>query len=315
MNEIYNKLKTFGKVKLNELMAKHTTFKIGGPVDFFVIVDDTDKLAKLLTFVNEQGLSYFILGGGSNLLWQDERFEGVVIKVQSSEFRVQDDNIIVTDASVLLSQIVSLAIQNNLTGLEWGVGVPGTVGGAVRGNAGAMGSEIAGCLQKVEVWKDGEVVEFSPEECEFVYRGSFFKKNSDIVILRTYFKLEVGDKAEIMKAMQGYLAQRTGRYPIKPNAGSFFKNLEIDKWTGNTKDLPSIFIERKKVPVGWLVEQCNLKGYAVGGAKVSDEHGNFIINTGDATQSDVLAVIEKVKEEVYNKYGIELEEEVQIINF
>ncbi|MFZ2189241.1 MAG: UDP-N-acetylmuramate dehydrogenase [Candidatus Magasanikiibacteriota bacterium] len=314
MSELYQQLKEFGHVKLNEPMSKHTTFKIGGKANFFITIENTDNLGKLLTFVNEQGLSYFILGGGSNLLWNDDQFEGVVIKVGNKKLTVTG-NMIEADAGVLLSQVVNLAAQNSLTGFEWAVGIPGTIGGAVRGNAGAMGVDISAdkCLAKVQVWQNGEVVEYNRSECNFVYRGSMFKDDPNILVLRAYFRLDVGDQAEIMKSMQGYLAQRTGRYPKFPSAGSFFQNVPIDKWKKDLKDLPAIFVERKKIPVGWLVEQLELKGLTVGGAKVSDEHGNFIINFDNALQSDVLTLVELVKEKVYNKFGIELESEVEIV--
>ncbi|HBU06845.1 MAG TPA: hypothetical protein DEB09_02070 [Candidatus Magasanikbacteria bacterium] len=316
MENIYKQLKTFGHVRLNEPMAKHTTFKIGGSVDFFVVVEDVDKLAELLTFVNENGLNYFMLGGGSNILWQDDRYEGVVIRLKTEDLRLKTENLIEVDAGVPLSRVVSLAAQNNLTGFEWAIGIPGTIGGAVRGNAGAMGFDISAdrCLSKVHVWQNGEVVEYDKKDCNFVYRGSMFKDNPSIVVLRAYFKLETGDKVQIMKAMQGYLAQRTGRYPNFPSAGSFFQNVPLSQWKKDLKDLPELFIERKKIPVGWLVEQLGLKGLTVGGAKVSDEHGNFIINFDNALQSDVLTLVELVKEKVYNKFGIELESEVEIIH-
>jgi UDP-N-acetylmuramate dehydrogenase len=314
MTEIYKQLKEFGKVKLNESMAKHTTFKIGGPVDFFITVDDANKHGELLKYLQGQGLDYYILGGGSNLLWQDERYEGVVIKIIGGKIEV-DSNVMIADVGVSWAVLVNTATQNDLSGLEWGVGIPGMVGGAVRGNAGAMGSDVSKVLDKVLVWKDGEVVEIPNQELDFSYRSSIIKKQKDIVVLKAFFKLQKGNKAEILKQMQEYLKKRTsGRFPTAPSPGSFFKNLEIEKWQGKLEDLPDIFVERKKIPVGWLIENCGLKGYTVGGAKISDEHGNFIINIGNASQADVLSIIEKVKEKVYNKFGIELEEEVQIIN-
>jgi len=158
-----------------------------------------------------------------------------------------------------------------------------------------------------------EIIELNNAECEFAYRESVFKKNSDI-ILRVWLKLEKGEKPEILKAVQGYLKQRTGKYPAYPSAGSFFKNIDLKDWPGDIKDLPELFRERGKVPVGWLVEQVNLKGFSVGGAKVSNEHGNFIINFAEATQSDILQLVEIVKEKVYNKFKVELEPEVEIIH-
>lgn len=311
MQEIYNQLKQFGQVKLNEPLAKHTTFRIGGQAQFFVIVEEVDKLTKLLSFLSNEGVEYYILGGGSNLLWQDDEFEGVIIKISNIQYLISN-NLIVADAGVPLGKIVNLASQNNLTGLEWAIGIPGTVGGAVRGNAGAMGKEIGNILESVKVWQNGEILELKNEACNFGYRESGFKNSSDVILSAT-FKLVTGDKQKIAETMQGYLKQRTGRYPAYPSAGSFFKNLDIKNWPGDINVLPELFRERGKVPVGYLVEQVGLKGLTIGGGKVSDEHGNFIINYKNATQLDILNLVEQVKEKVYNKFGVELEPEVEIV--
>lgn len=312
MQELYQQLKEFGHVKLNEPLSKHTTFKIGGKAQFFVIVEETEKLIGLLDYLSGEGINYYILGGGSNLLFSDNEFEGVVIKVKSIKYKVESD-VIEVEAGVVLAKLLNEATHNELTGLEWAAGVPGTVGGAVRGNAGAMGHDMAEVVEKVEVWRNGEVIELNKAECGFSYRESAFKKNTD-VILRVWSKLAKGDKAEILKLVQGYLKQRTGRYPNSPSAGSFFKNIDLKNWPGNIKELPELFQVRGKVPAGWLIEQAGMKGFSVGGAKVSDEHGNFIISFDSATQHDILTLIESLKEKVYNKYGVELEPEVEVVH-
>lgn len=312
MMEYYQELKKYGKVRLKEKLAKHTTFQIGGEANFFIEVVDEDKLIALLNFLQAENISYFILGGGSNVLFSDEIFDGVIINIKNNKITVKE-NMIEAQSGVMLAQIVSLALENKLTGLEWGIGIPGTVGGAVRGNAGAMGKETATCLDRVKVWRDGEIMEISNEDCQFGYRESVFKKNND-VILSASFKLDSGEVGEIKTAMQKYLQQRTGRYPSFPSAGSFFKNINVDKWSGKKEDLPDLFWERGKIPVGWLVEQVEMKGYTIGGAKISDEHGNFIINFSKGSQADILSIVEEVKEKVYNKFKIELEPEVEIIN-
>jgi len=312
MHEFYKQLKEFGHVRLNEPMSKHTTFKIGGSADFFIEVNDNDKMVKLLNCLNDEGIEYFILGGGSNLLFSDEGFRGVVIELRTKNLELRTQDTIVADSGVLLSQVVGEALKNGLSGLEWAAGIPGTVGGAVRGNAGAMGKETAVNLEKVEVWRDGEILELKAEECGFSYRGSIFKKNNDVV-LRAWFKLKVGDKKEILKKMQEYLAQRKGKFPTEPNAGSFFQNIHIKKWPGKLEDLPPLFVERKKIPIGWLVEQVEMKGFTVGGAKISEQHGNFIVNFNKATQQDILTIVEVLKEKIYNKFGVEIESEVEIV--
>lgn len=311
MQELYQKLKEFGKVKINESLVKHTTFKIGGPADLFVKVGETNKLIELLNFLRAEGVEFLVLGGGSNLLVNDEGWQGVVVKIETKKISAQE-NVIEAEAGVLLGQVVSLAAKNNLSGLEWAVGIPGTVGGAVRGNAGAMGKECSNNIDRVEVWQDGEIKILSVQDCQFAYRQSLFKFNN-AVVLRVWYKLTPGNKTEIMAMMQECLKHRTGRFPTLPSAGSFFKNVDIANWPGDTAVLPPLFVERKKVPVGWLVDQVGMRGFSVGGAKVSEEHGNFVVNAGGATQAEILKVIETVREKVYNKFKVDLEPEVEII--
>ncbi len=314
MDELYNKLKEFGEVKINESLAKHVTFKIGGPAKLFVVVSKTDKLVGLLNYLNAEGLDYFILAGGSNLLLSDEGFEGIVIKIATTTPpKITVDGFgfeIEVEAGVMLSAVVNLGAKNGLTGIDWGIGIPGTFGGAIRGNAGAMGKEIARVLKWVEVWRNGEVVRLKPEECGFSYRNSSFKHNKDIVLGGAIY-LEPGDKQEILERMQKYLQQR--KHTPYPSAGSFFKNIKLAQWVQDTKNLPELFLQRGTVPVGWITEQMALRGLSVGGAKISDEHGNYLINFNKATQSDVLDLVEQIKQKVYDRYGVELEPEVQIV--
>jgi len=311
MDEIYKKLKDFGKVKLNEPMSKHTTFRIGGLAKYFVIVDSTDKLVELLNYLSGEGVEYYILGGGSNILFQDDEYDGVVIKVKSHNLKISVQTIEV-ESGVLLGQVMGLAMQNELTGMEWSAGIPGTIGGAVRGNAGAYGQSTSDSLQKVEVWKDGEVVEFTKDECKFFYRGSIFKKDKNLVVLRAWFKFNPGDKKEILKKVQEIIKGRQGKFPPSPSAGCFFTNVELKDWTGDKTELPPLFVERGKVPAGWIIDQLDFKGKELGGASVGTEHCNFIVNKNDATQADVVNLMEKIKEKVYNKFGVELQTEVEI---
>ncbi|MEK7212863.1 MAG: UDP-N-acetylmuramate dehydrogenase [Patescibacteria group bacterium] len=311
MDELYAKLKEFGRVRANEVMRKHTTFQIGGAVQFLVEVTETEKLVGLLDYLTDEGVPYFILGGGSNLLWTDENFEGVVIKVKTSKFQVKD-NIIEAEAGVQLPLVVNLATQNGLAGVEWAVGIPGTIGGATRGNAGAMGQDMSKSVFKAQVWRVGEVVELNNQECGFVYRGSSFKQSGGVV-LRVWLKLTPADKKQILIQTQKYSAQRQGKFPAFPSAGSFFKNIKLKDWPGDIQKLPSIYVERQMIPAGWVIEQAGLLGLKVGGATVAKEHGNFIINAGAARQEDVLTLVEKVKEEVYNKFKVELQSEVEIL--
>lgn len=314
MDEFYNRLKEFGQVKTNESLAKHVTIKIGGPARFFITVNKTEQLARLLHFLKNEEINCLILGGGSNLLISDEGFDGLVIHIFSNEapkiIPVEDKFNLEIDAGLSFGAVVNFAAKNSLQGLAWGIGVPGTMGGAVRGNAGAMGRDTSSILQWAEVWRDGEILRLPAAECGYGYRDSNFKHNQDI-ILRACIRLEAGNKQEIMAKMQEYLKQR--KHTPYPSAGSFFKNIKLAKWPGDIKDLPELFLQRGTVPVGWLADQLGLRGLTAGGAKISDEHGNYVINFNNATQADVLALVEEIKQRVYNKFGVELEPEVQII--
>lgn len=314
MEELHAKLKEFGDVKINESLAKHLTFKIGGPAHLFISVNQTEKLVELLSYLKEKNISYFVIAGGSNMLMKDAGFDGLVVKIvtnQPPQINMLEHGVeIEVEAGVMLSAVVNLAAKNSLTGMSWAIGIPGTFGGAIRGNAGAMGKEIVSVLRWVDVWRDGEVLRLKPEVCDFSYRNSIFKHNKDI-ILRGCIYLEPGDQKEIMEKMQANLKQR--KHTPFPSAGSFFKNIKMHKWTGDPKDLPELFVQRGTVPVGWITETLGLRGLSVGGAKIAEEHGNYIINFNQATQADVLALVEEIKMRVYNKFGVELEPEVQII--
>jgi UDP-N-acetylmuramate dehydrogenase len=321
MTELYTHLKQFGKVKTNEPFAKHTTFKIGGPAEFFVSVSETEKLVDLLKYLDGEGVPYFIFGGGSNMLVSDDGFDGVVISVNSRQSTV-NENVFIADAGVPTVEVAQRTMQAGLTGFEWGVGVPGTIGGAVRGNAGAMGGEMRDSVEKIEVYRNGEVFELSNEECKLDYRDSVFKHEGG-VILRVHMKLDLAapDAVLMQKAME-HLKYRNASQPQGfSSSGCIFKNVEyemknVELLKKHFQEDSEIMVQFKKVgkiSAGWLVEQAEMKGKQIGNAKVSETHGNFLVNVGGATFSDVISLIEEVKEAVYTKFGIELEEEVSII--
>ncbi|MCX6782261.1 MAG: UDP-N-acetylmuramate dehydrogenase [Candidatus Magasanikbacteria bacterium] len=311
MNELYKELKKYGRVRLNEPMRKHTTIQVGGPAEYLVSVNDNDKLVGLLSYLSGEGVPFFILGGGSNVLMSDNGFEGVVISVETNKLDCQGGKI-VCDSGASFSSLVSAAAANSLTGMEWAAGIPGTVGGAVRGNAGAMGSDTSQSIEDVYIWKDGEIISLQRNECDFGYRNSIFKKDGG-VILRIIFKFSPGDAKEILRLTSDNIAGRHGRHPALPSAGSFFKNIKLANWPGEPGLLPAQYRERGTIPAGYLIEELGLKGFQIGGAGVSQEHGNFIVNYGGATQADIIAVVEAVKEKVYNRYGVELVPEVEIV--
>lgn len=315
MMDLYKQLKNYGKVKINESLSKHTTFKIGGPAELFVIVEETEKLLDLLKFLDQEGIERFILGGGSNMLVRDDVQSAVVVKVRTSKFVVTDKGII-ADAGCSTVAIANLSMKENFVGFEWGVGVPGTIGGAVRGNAGAMGGDMSQSVEKVEVYHDGELVEMSAAECDFSYRHSIFKENADVV-LRVHLKLEKSENKDGMKKALENLQYRMATQPQGyASTGCIFKNFEIPKdfvLPENAPSLPEEFLQKGKISAGWLIDKAGMKGAQIGGAQVSPTHGNFIVNLGDASSNDVLTLIDEIKEKVYNIFKINIEEEIQIV--
>lgn len=311
MMELYKQLKNYGKVKLSEPLSKHTTFKIGGPAQFFVTVEETDKLVELLKFLDDEGIERFILGGGSNMLAGDDEYSGVVININGKKTEVTDTGI-VADAGCSTVAIANLSMKEGFIGFEWGVGVPGTIGGAVRGNAGAMGSDMSNNVEKIEAYMDGELVTLNNAECDFHYRHSFFK-DTGAVVLRVHLKLEKSENKDGMKKALEFLQYRSKTQPQGfASTGCIFKNFEIHD-TKFDFDVPEEFLKKGIISAGWLIDQAGMKGAQRGNAKVSDTHGNFIINLGSATASDVLTLIDEIKEKVYNKFGISIEEEIQIL--
>ncbi len=316
MDSIPKQLKQFGTVKINAPLAKFCTFKIGGPAWYFITVTETQKLVDLLSFLSGRGIAYLILGSGANILFSDEGFHGAVIHIALDQFKVEGTSLIV-DSGVSLKKAVDTSVGHALSGFEWAAGIPGTVGGAIRGNAGARyayaGGEMKDAVVSVTVWRDGEVIELDKEECGFGYRDSNFKHNHD-VILSAQFKLYSGNPLDSLATIQKIIEERQTKQSSSPSAGSFFKNVPLANWKLDMSLLPERFIQYKKIAAGWLIEQVGLKGFRSGDAVVSAEHGNFIINVGQATQADVLKVVEEVVGRVYTTFKVELEPEVQIIN-
>ncbi len=318
---LHQTLGKFGRVKVNEPLAKHTTYKIGGPAELMVVVEETEKLIELLRFLDGEGIPRFILGGGSNFLPSDEGMGGVVIKIKTQTMSVTEDKI-VADAGCVTVAIAQASMQHGLTGFEWGVGVPGTIGGAVRGNAGAMGAETKDSVASVLVYADGEVLEYNNAECKFGYRDSIFK-HSSAVVLQVTLQLQKSEDKELMKKALEFLQYRNKTQPQGfANGGSVFKNVDpgeagvmaadlLAKFPGEEEKI-NHFFSINKISAGWLVEMSGLKGVKIGGAGVSEKHGNFINNDGTATASDVRAVIDLVKETVAAKTGVALEEEIQL---
>ena len=282
------------RVKLNEPLAKHTTFGIGGPAALFYEAKTKEELIKAVKLARELKISLFILGSGSNLLVSDKGWRGLVIKVKSQKSKVKSTRI-VAEAGVILAKLVHVAADNSLTGLETCAGIPGTVGGAVVGNAGTADQWIGDLVESVEILdQEGQIRRLSQKDCQFGYRSSRFQKTKEIIVKIT-LKLRKGNPEKIKEKIAVILAKRKSQ-PKEKSAGSIFKNPSGKK-------------------AGWLIEKAGLKGRKKGRAQISPQHANFIVNLGGAKSSDVVQLIKLAKTEVKKRFGIELKEEICLLGF
>lgn len=316
--------KLFGeRLKRNEPLAKHVNIRIGGPADFYVEAKSSEEVVRAVEACLEDGLHFVVLGGGSNTLPSDEGFGGLVIQAANRSWSVEGTKVR-AEAGVPSAFLARKTAEAGLTGLEWAISLPGTMGGATRGNAGCFGGEVKDSLSSVEALRvrDGHVerVSYSLADCHFGYRHSVFKPNSEI-ILNVEFELKVASKNECVAKLDAVLSRRKLEQPSdNPSAGCMFKNFDFSEEGDISKlktalDVPTEFLESKRIPAGWLIEQAGLKGEKIGGAQVSEKHGNFLVNLGNATASDVLQLISLIKMKIRDGYGIQLEEEVQLLGF
>ena len=298
MKEIYRQLVENGidekNILLDEPMSLHTSFKTGGKADLFVKAYLAEEIKSVLTIASKNNIPLFILGNGTNLLVKDEGFRGIVLQVKLENIEIDGLNVTV-GAGVKNAVLSKKLIDNSLTGFEFASGIPGTIGGAIKMNAGAYGGEIKDIVSEVTYLDyEGNIHIISNSECEFEYRHSRFFKEKGI-ILQVKLKLEKGNKSEIENIVKELLTQRKEKQPLEyPNAGSTFKRGEG-------------FITAK------LIDECGLKGYSIGGAQVSEKHAGFIINKNNARTKEILDLIEYVKTKVKEKTGKDIELEVEII--
>ncbi|OIJ09809.1 UDP-N-acetylenolpyruvoylglucosamine reductase [Anaerobacillus arseniciselenatis] len=285
-----------GQIKENELLANHTTWKIGGPAEVLVIPKDETNLAKTISLLKKNNVPVFIVGRGSNLLISDKGIRGVVIKISDSidHLEVNGEEVRV-GAGFSLIKLATMLSKKGLSGLEFAGGIPGSVGGAVFMNAGAHKSDISKILKKAKVvYPNGKQVWYNNDEMDFSYRTSRLQKDQGICV-EAIFQLRNGNREDIVAEIQKNKEYRKKTQPWDfPCCGSVFRN-----------PLPH--------HAGKLIEEAGLKGYTVGGAQVSTIHANFIVNIGGATASDVLGLIDHIKAEVYKKFQVQMETEVELI--
>ena len=318
------------QIYMNEPMSKHTTFKVGGNADIFVKVRNIEQLKHIIKTAKKNNIHTYFLGNGSNVLVKDNGIRGIVAKIEFETIQYENiknckrsneikEVIVTVGAGVKLMALAQELLKNSITGFEFASGIPGTIGGAIKMNAGAYGSEMKNivistkCLdlkrynmiieknyiddiemaETVEKSDEPTIIELSNEEQKFEYRNSIFS-NKRYVVLETKLLLSYGNKQEIEEKMKEYLEKRKSTQPSEPSAGSTFKRGDD-------------FITAK------LIDECNLKGYTIGGAKVSEKHAGFIVNDGNATAQNILELIKYVKEIVYQKTGKDIKLEVEIL--
>lgn len=298
MEGIYEELITTidkSKIKTNENMGKYTSFKVGGNAKFLVKVNTIEEIIDVLKIVKQKNIPLVVLGNGSNILFKDERFEGIVLRIELDNLKISQDKITVS-AGVKNAIIARKALENSFQGFEAISGIPGTIGGAIRMNAGAYGTEIKDVVESVTYidFDTLEIKSISNAECNFSYRHSIFCENKNIIVSCT-LKLEKGNIEEIKRKMEECAKSRKEKQPLEyPSAGSTFKRGEG-------------FITAK------IIDECGLKGYQIGGAQVSEKHAGFIINKNNATATDIIELIEYVKKVVKEKTSKEIEIEIEII--
>lgn len=299
MQDIYEKLISKldkDRVLKNESMSKHTTFKVGGTADYYIRVYSVEELKYVLNIANQENINVTIVGNGSNILVKDGGIRGFTVQLKLSNIEIENETIINVESGALLSKIAFVALENSLTGIEFASGIPGTLGGAVRMNAGAYGKEMKNViLETTYLNKNLQIRTINNEENYFTYRKSRFLDSKDDIILSAKILLDKGKKENIKLKMDEYKALRKEKQPLNfPNAGSFFKRGQD-------------FITAE------LIDKTGLKGLRIGDAEVSTKHAGFIINKGNATAKDILELANIVQKKVYEKFNKKIEFEIEVL--
>ena len=284
------------RIYINELMSKHTSFKIGGPAECLVKIQTLQELKVILELVKKENIPVTVIGNGSNILVSDDGIKGIVLKIEINTFELNTQTAhLRVGSGVKLGFIAQKCLKNEIAGFEFASGIPGTIGGAIRMNAGAHGKEMKDVVISVTYMdRNGDVFTIQNEEARFEYRNSLFA-HKDYIILEVEMQLVKGNSEEIQAKMTEYATYRKEKQPIEyPSAGSTFKR-------------GTDFITAK------LIDECGLKGYQIGGAQISEKHAGFIINKENATAEDVIKLMEYTKEQIYNKFGKVIEAEIDII--
>lgn len=320
MDEIFETLKKeLPNLQKNVLLKEHTTFNIGGPAEYFLLSLEEKEIMHAIKTARKLRLPIVVMGGGSNLLVGDAGIRGLVVKNQvAGPMVLMKHNVIEAPAGIVFSDLVAFSIDKSLEGLQWAGGLPGTFGGAIRGNAGAFGGEIKDAILSVRALDHKlHVKKLSNAQCQFSYRSSIFKREN-WVVLSASVKLKKGDKEKLQEVSHSHINYRSQKHPLEyPNAGSVFKNVDVKILSPKFQTLFSDKIKKDPfpiVPAAWFIIGAGLAGKKIGQAQISEKHSNYIVNLGGAKAQDVLELIKLVKATVKTKYGIELEVEVQYLN-
>ncbi|OGL72959.1 UDP-N-acetylenolpyruvoylglucosamine reductase [Candidatus Uhrbacteria bacterium RIFCSPHIGHO2_12_FULL_60_25] len=327
--QIANVVERLPTVIRDEPMSKHTNFRIGGPARLYVVANDTDALVNVVRVARDAGVPWTVFGGGSNILVSDDAYEGLMIQAALRGMNVEGASV-TCEPGVITAFAARMSADAGLTGFEWAVGVPGTIGGAVYGNAGCFGGEMKDVIESVDAYRvaDDQRLTYTKVDCRFGYRESRFKHEPHLILGCT-LRLAVGEKDAARRRMVEIIALRKAKQPLEQSsAGCVFKNfefsdesaLEILRRTlrlrsGQAVEVPAEMLAAKRLSAGWLVDQVGMLGKTVGGVAVSDKHGNFVVNAGGGRAQDVIALMSVIKMKVRDELGIFLEDEVQLVGF
>ncbi len=303
----------------NVLLKEYNTYRVGGVARYFFEAYDADTLVSAVRYAQKNNIAYFILGGGTNVLVSDEGFDGVVIKANHQRTEVRGDEFY-ADAGISMSALAIKAASLSLSGIEWAAGLPGTLGGAIFGNAGSHGTEAKDVVSEVDVFDPScDILRRYPaRECGFHYRHSAFKERGGVIMGAT-LALHKGDAAAIMARMKENMQKRIAHQPLaQRSAGCVFRNIELTTSCEGSELVRThadfaVFRDARFLPAGLLVDRAGLKGARVGGAMISDKHGNFIVSEAHATADDIMRLIATAKNAVREKFGVQLEEEIRIM--
>ncbi len=310
-------------------LNQYTTYHLGGKAKYFAVIEDEETLMESLTWAKDNNLDIFILGGGSNILVSDNGFDGLVLKLNNTKKEIEkinDEYVCTFGAGLPWSVTLNFLLEHKLTSLLDLTGIPGSTGGGVRGNAGIINKELADGILEVKAIDFSDlslpvIKTFTKEECLFGYRDSIFKHNQ-IIIWEVKFVDQQQDMSEedIKSKVSEILTKRQNGQPyMYPSAGCVFKNPNLNKFSEEITQKHNLVIvqnhDHQEVPAGFLIEQCGLKGYQIGGAQVSEKHANFLINKENAKSIDIYELICHVKHAVKNNFQIDLEEEIQLVGF